>query len=148
MQDESKTRPIGISALSVLFLFGAVAGFVPSALLLFPGSFLEPGWRLNPQAREDFAGIGAWAILLMSIVCLVCALAAAGLWRSVRWGYWLAILLLAHNLAGDILNVVLGTRPAAIIGVPVAIAIFVFPRSNRVRRFFAKSSVIEYKNQE
>ncbi len=146
MQGKSKTRPIGITALSILFLFGAVAGFVSSASFLFPGSFLEPVWRFNPRAREGFAGIGAWAIVIMSIVCIFCALAAAGLWRGTRWGYWLAILLLTVNLTGDILNVVLGTQPAAIIGVPVAIAIFVFLRSNRVRRFFAKSTVIEYKN--
>jgi hypothetical protein len=143
---ESETRPIGITALSVFFLFGATMSFVASVSLLFPGSFLEPMWQLNPRAREGFAGIGAWAVVLMCALCIACASAAVGLWRGARWGYRLAVALLAINLLGDIVNVVLRTEPRAVIGIPIVVAIFTFLMSKRVRRFFVRSAGVEGKS--
>lgn len=132
-----RPRPLGIAALSIFFVFGAAASFVSAVSLLFPGSFLEPMWRVNPRAREGFAGMGAWAVVLMCSLSLVCAAAAVGLWRGARWGYRLAVSLLAMNLLGDVINVILGTEPAAVVGIPVVIAIFTYLLSRRVRRFFA-----------
>lgn len=47
--------------------------FISAVSLLFPGSFLEPMWRLNPRAHEAFAGMGVWAVVLMCAVCASCA---------------------------------------------------------------------------
>lgn len=58
--------------------------FIAFVSLLFPGSLLEPMWRLNPRAREGFAGIGVWAIVLMCDVSVARASAATGLWRGAR----------------------------------------------------------------
>jgi uncharacterized membrane protein (DUF2068 family) len=112
--------------------------FISFVSLLFPGSFLEPLWRLNPRAHEGFTRIGAWAIVLMCAVSVACASAAVGLWRGNRWGYWLAFILLAINLLGDIINVLLGTEPRAAVGIPIVIAILVFLTSRRVRDFFRR----------
>ena len=131
------TRPIGITALSIFFSFGAAASFVSFILLLFPGSFLEPIWRLNLRAREGLTGMGVWGIVLRFVVCVACAAAAVGLWRGLRWGYWLALALLTINLLGDIANVVLRTEPRAAVGIPIALAIILFLMSKRVREFFA-----------
>ncbi|MFL6276857.1 MAG: DUF2127 domain-containing protein [Blastocatellia bacterium] len=125
MEAMSKIRPAGITALSIFFMFGATMSFITFVSLWFPGSFLEPMWRLNPRAREGFAHLGVAAIALMGVVCVACA-AAAGLWRGARWGYWLAVVVLAINLLGDITNVVTGTEPRAAVGIPIVIAIFVF----------------------
>ena len=146
IKTKSKTRPIGINALSIFFVFGAVMSFTAFVSLLFPGSFLEPMWRLNPRAREGFTSIGAWAVVLMCAVCLACALAATGLWRGARWGYLLAVALLLINLLGDIANVVTGTEPGALIGIPVVLAIIAFLISRRVRVFFASHADVEYKS--
>src|SRR5438128_842469 len=116
MTANSQSRPAGITALSMFFLFGAAISFTVFISLLFPGSFLEPMWRLNPRAREAFASIGIWAIILMSAVCVSCALAAAGLWRGTRRGYQIALALLVINMLGDIANVILRTEPGAMAG--------------------------------
>jgi hypothetical protein len=84
MVADAKTRPIGVTALSIFFLFGAAVSFLSFVSLLFPGSFLEPMWRLNPRARESFTSIGVWAIFLMSAVCVACASAAVGLCGAAR----------------------------------------------------------------
>ena len=54
---KAEVRPIGITALSLFFLFGAGASFVSFISLLFPGSFLDPVWRLNPRARAGLGGM-------------------------------------------------------------------------------------------
>src|SRR2546423_9407843 len=113
---QSEIRPVGITALSIFFLFGAAMSFMASISLLFPGSFLEPMWRLNPGAREGFSHMGTRAIVLMCAVCVACTATAVGLWRGARWGDWLAVLLLAINLLGDVVNVVTGTEPRAAVG--------------------------------
>src|SRR4051812_38814649 len=140
MTIKAETRPVGITALSIFFLFGALMSFISFVSLVFPGSFLEPMWRLNPRAREGFHSLGAWAVALMFTVSVACASAAVGLWRKARWGYRLALIILAINLLGDVANVVLGTEPRAAIGIPIVIAIFAFLLSRRVRGFFARSS--------
>ena len=140
MLTKSETRPIGITALSMFFLFGAAASFVSSVSLFFPGSFLEPMWRLNPRARVGFADMGVWAVVLMGSVCVACASAAVGLWRGKRWGYLLAVALLAINLLGDIVNVLLGTEPRAVVGIPIVVAISAFLMTRQVRRFFISSA--------
>lgn len=76
--------------------------------------------------------------MLMCVVSLACAAAAVGLWHGLRWGRWLALLLLLTNFLGDIANVVSGTEPRAAIGIPIALAIIFFLMSTRVRSFFAK----------
>jgi hypothetical protein len=142
MTTASEARPVGVTALSIFFWAGALISFIAAVSLLFPGRFLQPMWRLNPRAREGFAGIGGWAILLMGAVSVACAMAAAGLWRGARWGYWFALVLLVINLTGDITNVLLGTEPRAAVGIPIVLAILMFLASRRVRRFFSKAASV------
>lgn len=138
----SKDRPAGVTALSLFFIFGTCMSFIAFVSLLFPGSFLEPMWRLNPRAREGFASIGLWSAFLLCAVSAACATAAVGLWRGERWGYWVAVSLLALNLTGDLANVILGTEPRAAVGIPIVVAILAFMMSKRVRRFFARSATV------
>ena len=140
LMTRSNVRPIGITALSLFFWFGTLASGLSFVSLLFPGSFLEPMWRLNPHAREGFAAIGAWAVLLMFVVCLACIAAATGLWRGARWGCITAVVMLSVNLIGDIANVVTGTEAKALIGVPIATGLIVYLMTKRVRAFFGESS--------
>ena len=142
MRTKSATRPNGIVALTALFLFGTVASFVSFVALAFPGSLLEPLWKLNPRAHEGFATMGPWAIVLMCVVCLACALTSVGLWRGTRWGYWLGVVMLAVNLLGDIANVLVGTERKALIGVPIVVVILIYLASRRVRSFFSSSAEI------
>jgi hypothetical protein len=85
------TRPLGITALSIFFAVSTAITFTAAISLLFPGSVLEPLWRLNPRGHAGLVAIGFWAVILFIIVGVACALASVGLWRGKRWGYVFAI---------------------------------------------------------
>lgn len=123
--------------MAVFFGLGALVSAVACASLLFPGGPLEPMWRLNPRAREAFAGMGGWAPLLLLAVSAACALTAAGLWRGRRWGYRLAVGMLLVNLGGDVVNVLLGTEPRAVVGIPIVAALLALLARPRVRGSFS-----------
>lgn len=146
MRAESEKCPVGITILSIFFLFGAAMSFLAFISLLLPGSFLESMWRINPRAREGFAGPGAWAAILMCAVSVACLSASIGLWSGARWGYGLAVSLLLINLPGDIANAVLGSEPRAAVGIPIVLAILAFMISRKVRRFFARSAAVAGKD--
>ena len=131
-----KTRPFGIIALTILFVIGKAASFISAVSLTFPGSFLEPVWRLNPHAREGFDRLGIWAIVLMTVVCIACICPAIGLWRGLWWGYWFADLMLVLNLVSDLVNVLMGTEPKAFVGIPIVVLILAYLMRKRAKEHF------------
>jgi hypothetical protein len=122
--------------LSIFFFAATGITLVAAISLLFPNGLLEPIWKLNPRARVGLGAIGIWAVLLLFVVGLACATAAIGLWRGARWGYVIAIAILTINSFADVLNVISGNEPRAIIGIPIVILIVAYLLSRKVRRFF------------
>jgi hypothetical protein len=111
--------PVGIILLVVFFGGGAVICIVVMLALAFPGSVLEPIWRLRPDARLEFEEFGTWSIALMAAVGAACGLAAFGLGRRAEWGRRLAIGVLTVNLVGDMFNAVLRHDLRTLIGLPI-----------------------------
>jgi len=126
MDQTERARPLGITLLGLFFVLGATMSGLAALGLAFPGKWLEPMWRLNPQAREQLTALGGWAVLLMSTVCAACTTAAVGLWRVRRWGYWTALSILSVNLCGDLLNAVLLHDWRTLIGLPVGGAMIAY----------------------
>jgi hypothetical protein len=60
-------------------------------------------------------------------------------------GYLLAVVLIAINLLGSVTNVLLGTEPRAIVGVPIAAAILAYLLNGKVRFLFLGSSATDLK---
>ena len=134
----SKAHPLGVVLLITLFAIGVCASFLSAVSLIFRGSFLEPIWRLNPHAREGFSHMGGWAVVLMIVVCVACLSTVIGLWRGRWWGYWLALIMLMINLAGDLINVITGAERRAAFGIPVAIFIMAYLLSHQNRDRFRR----------
>src|SRR2546430_17700240 len=97
-------RPVGLTLLTAFFVFGALMAFLAFLGLLLSGGFLEPIWRLNPDARRALTELGAWGMLLMAAVAIACALAAVGLWVQAQWGRRLAGGILALKLVGGVME--------------------------------------------
>jgi hypothetical protein len=92
-------------------------------LLLFPGTSLDRIWQLNPHAREGFAVLGGWAVLLMLTVCAACLIAATGLWLRRLWGLQVAIAMLSINMLSDVINAVVLHDPRTLVGLPIGAAV-------------------------
>jgi uncharacterized membrane protein (DUF2068 family) len=120
----------------VFFALACGISLTSAVALSFPGGFLEPMWRLNPRARSALGGTGVWAVVLMLSVSAACGAASLGLWRRRRWGHALALSLVAINLGGDVMNVLLGTEPRAAVGIPIAGALLAYLASRGVRDHF------------
>ncbi len=95
-------------------------------LLLVPGTALDSLWRLNPDAHAAFQSLGKFSILLMMIVGSACAFAAIGLAKDRRWGRNLALVILAVNLAGDLINAFARHDLRTLIGLPIGGAMIVY----------------------
>jgi len=104
-------------------------------LLLFPGGPLDALWQLNPDARLAFESLGCWSFVVMVIVGTACLAAAIGLWRGALWGVRLALAIVAVNIVGDMMNVLVRHDYRALIGVPVgAVMIFLLARHESAKR--------------
>jgi hypothetical protein len=112
-------RSVATNLLVIFFAGGALICLVTMLALAFPGGFLEPIWRLKPDARVEFQKIGSASVALMAVVGAACGLAAAGLAKNADWGRRLAIGLLTVNLVGDSLNALLRHDLRTLIGLPV-----------------------------
>ncbi len=116
---DPKRRPLGVTLLVIFFGAGALICLVTMLALAFPGGFLDPIWRLRPDARIEFQKMGNWSVLLMATVGLACGFAALGLAKNREWGRRLGLGILAVNLIGDSLNALLRHDPRTLIGLPI-----------------------------
>ena len=132
----TNTRPLVVTFLIILFAIGTIASLFAVITLMFPGSFLDVAWRVNPHAHEGFTRIGRWSVVLMSAVFVACLLTAIGLWRRLEWAYWLALVMLIVNLIGDAINVIAGTDRRAIVGIPIALILLLYLKRRNAREYF------------
>jgi uncharacterized membrane protein (DUF2068 family) len=121
-----RRTPLGIKLLAIFFAFGACMCALTISLLLFPGSALDSLWRLNPNAHAAFQSLGRMSILLMLIVGVACAFSAIGLARGARWGRWLALIILAVNLIGDLANAMARHDLRTLISLPIGGAMIAY----------------------
>ncbi len=49
----NRRRRLGITLLVIFFAAGALIAWTTMLALAFPGGFLEPIWRLKPEARAS-----------------------------------------------------------------------------------------------
>lgn len=131
--------PAGVRALAAFFVFGACMSFLACLGLLFPGGPLEPIWRLNRQAHDAFLQMGVWAVALMGIVSIACALSARGLLTHTLWGYWLALAVLTVNLMGDAANAIFRDDLRTLIGLPIGGVLIAYLLRPKIKGLFVRT---------
>ena len=77
-----------------------------------------------------------WAFPLLGALCLACAATAYGLVMRKKWGYRLALTLLVTNLTADVVTLLSGLEPRALIGIPIVAALLLYVSTHRVRKYF------------
>jgi hypothetical protein len=125
-----------MTAVGIFLLFGVVMASLAGTTLLFPGTALDRIWWLNPRAYKELAPFAKAAGLGFVLLGCTLALATFGWFQRRLWGWRLAVVLIATQVAGDLFNLFRGRALEGIVGITVAGALFCYLLSRRVRAEF------------
>jgi len=130
------TRPAGFIPLGMFFFFAATMASYAAVTLLFPGTFLDRAWTLNPSGHSQLLPLGKIVALPFAILGVVALLTAIGWFRRRRWAWIVGVLTIAVNLAGDLANMLVGEFWKGVVGVTIAGLLLIYMTRPGVRRYF------------
>jgi len=107
-----------------------------AATLLWRGSALDLIWALNPRAYKQLAPLGRTVGILFLLLVAALATAGIGWFRRRLWGWRLAVVIIATQLLGDVVNCVRGDLLRGGIGVIIAGALLLFLVQPKIRATF------------
>lgn len=132
-------QPPGFVAIGAFFLGGGALATLAGVTLLFPGSFLNVIWVLNPAAYAEMAPNARVAGALFPLLGLLLGLAGIGWLKRRFWGWRLGTVLIAVNLIGDAIRFALGSWLEGGVGILIAGLLLTYMMSRRMRSWFQTS---------
>jgi len=105
--------------------------------LLWPGTFLDLLWMMNPRGHAElvpFARIAAPAFMILSAAL---AATAIGWLRHRYWGWVWGLSIIAINATGDLLNLARHEVLKGAIGIVVAGLLLIYMSRPSVRNYFS-----------
>ena len=132
----SLDRPIGFGAVGVFLFFGSAMAALAATTLLYPGTLLDAAWKLNPAAYHQLAPLGSKIGILFLFLSGALLVSGIGWFRHQRWGWRLAVAIIAIQVLGDIVNFVRGDWFRGAIGVVIAGALLLYVVSPRIKTTF------------
>jgi hypothetical protein len=131
----------GLTAMAVFLFFGAAMATFAGITLLFPGGFLDPIWRLNPDAGEQLRQLGRGiGIAFLGLGAAMIA-AAVGWIKRRFWGWALAVIIIASQVLGDLVNALRGELLKGAVGVVIAGALLAYLMRRNVRDAFRRGTL-------
>jgi hypothetical protein len=137
--ERPQKAPRGLTAVAVFLFFGAAMASLAAITLIFPGTLLDRAWRLNPVAYAQLAPLGPPIGIVFSLLAVVLATAATGWLRRRRWGWGLAVIIIALQVLGDFANLLRGDVLKSSVGVAIAAALLFYMTRPKVRAAFGAS---------
>ena len=127
----------GFTAIGVFLFFGAVMASLAATALLWRGTPLDRIWALNPRAYKQLQPLGRTVGILFLLLGLALTTAGIGWFRQRLWGWRLAVVIIATQVLGDVVNLVKGDLLRGGIGVLIAGALLLFLLRPKIRAAFA-----------
>jgi len=120
-----------------IFLFlGAVTASVSAIPLLWPGTFLERLWTLNPKAYKELAPLGSAVGILFLLLGAILGVVGVGWFRRRQWGWRLAVGIIATQVLGDVYSGIRGNWLGGLTGVVIAGGLLLFLIRPKIRQAF------------
>ena len=110
----------GFTAIGVFLFFGAVVASLAATTLLWRGTVLDRVWNLNPSAYKQLVPLGGTFGILFVLLGAALTTAGIGWVRRRLWGWRLAVIIIATQVLGDVVNCVRGDWLRGGIGVIIA----------------------------
>ncbi len=125
------TGSIGIRVVGVFLFFAALMSALAGLTLTFPGTTFDRAWNLNLIAYHRMAPfgrvIGIPFLIFSGILCAV----AVGWLKRCHWAWMLTVFVIAAQIVGDALNLILADYLRGTVGVAIAsLVLFCLLRPN------------------
>jgi hypothetical protein len=121
-----------MTAIGIFLLFGAIMASLAGTTLLWRGTPLDRMWVLNVRAYNQLTPLGR-ALLLLGVALFT---AGVGWIKLRRWGWNLAVAIIAIQITGDLVSMVMGQALRGAAGVAIAGALLFFMTRRSVREAF------------
>jgi hypothetical protein len=127
-----------MTGVGTFLLFGAVTASLAGATLVWHGTALDRMWTLNPRAYRELAPFGKIAGILFLLLGATLAFAGVGWFKRRLWGWQLAVVVIATQVLGDVINIFLGRVIEGGIGIAIASALLVYLLRADVKSVFQR----------
>ena len=126
----------GFNAIGIFLFFGAVVAGLAAITLLWRGTPLDRLWVLNQMAYNRLVPMGRTVGILFLLLSVALAMAGIGWFRRRPWGWRLAVVIIATQVVGDLVNCVRGDSLRGGTGVIIAGALLLFLWRPKIRDSF------------
>jgi hypothetical protein len=126
----------GFNAIGIFLFFGAVMAGLAAITLLWRGTPLDRLWVLNQTAYKRLVPMGRSVGILFLLLSGALTTAGIGWFRRRPWGWRLAVVIIATQVVGDLVNCVRGDLLPGGTGVIVAGALLLFLWRPKIRDSF------------
>jgi hypothetical protein len=130
-------NPPGFAVIGIFLFFGFITAVLAATTLLWRGTVLDRLWALNPIAYKQLAPLGDTVGILFLLLGAALATAGIGWFRHRLWGWRLAVVIIAIQVLGDVVNLVRGDLLRGGTGVIIAGALLLFLLQSKIRATFA-----------
>ncbi len=132
---EEPTWPL--TAIGVFLFFGAVMASLAGTTLIWRGTLLDHMWLLNTPAYRQLAPLGKTIGVPFLVLGAALAVAGVGWFGRRTWGWRLAVFLIATQVLGDLINILMGHFVSGAAGLTIASALLLYLLRPGVRDAFA-----------
>ncbi len=126
-----------MTAVGIFLLFGAVMASLAGTTLAWQGSALDRIWSLNPHAHKELAPFGKAVGIPFLLLAATLAVAGIGWFKRRRWGWRLAVAVIATQVLGNLVNIFMGDLVRGGIGFLIAGALLLYLLRPQLRSAFA-----------
>lgn len=127
----------GFTAVGIFLFFAAAMASLAAITLLWRGTVLDRVWALNPTAYKQLAPVAGTVGILLLLLGVLLTAAGIGWFRCRLWGWRLAVVIIAVQLLGDLVNCFRGDWLRGGAGIVIASALLLFLLQRRTRATFA-----------
>jgi hypothetical protein len=127
----------GFTAIGIFLFFGAIMASLAATTLLWRGTALDRLWLLNAAAYKQLAPLGRTVGILFLLLGAALTTAGFGWFRRRLWGWRLAVVIIATQFIGDVVNCVRGDLLRGGTGFLIAGALLLFLFQPKIKSKFA-----------
>jgi hypothetical protein len=126
----------GLTAIGIFLLFGAIMASLAGTSLLWRGTPLDRIWVLNVRAYNQLTPLGRAIGIPFLLLGVALFAAGVGWFKHRRWGWTLAVGIIAIQITGDLASMVRGEALRGAAGAAIAGALLLFMTRRSVREAF------------